>query len=271
MRHHAPRATRRLATLGITLLSASGALAGCRGDDAGTADTGATKTGSTGQSTSVAAAPSGPLGGTLPEPLDSLAKYPRRFVTLVRTHSWVGWTRPRECDDTAVCSPTWPTTAYATVTTQAIEDAHLVDLNSLPQYGIVVSRMFNTGNRKERRYGIPGNTTAEWYFVVEPGSTKNDTAVVRIAVLSYSGVNPRVVIYGIPRTIVACPDHGDPPPTSSTSDFRNCPLGGPQTTGGPDDEWFTAPDWLTCSHGCCKLDMAVAFTDQDIARLIPPD
>jgi hypothetical protein len=166
------------------------------------------------------------------------------FLKVVENVTWTGHIVERQCDE-ADCS-TGPGNTSTVVRHEAAAGANDLDVDALPEYGVVVSRMQNLGKRKERFYGLRGGK--EYYVILTRGAT-NASANLQLVNLDFDGRGrPKLDLMPGKRPVAACDsEHHD----AADAGFKECPA---QPSPAPPfalPTSFNRGAWFTCSLGCC--------------------
>lgn len=137
---------------------------------------------------------------------------------------------------------------FTRVRIEAVEDAHTVDYNALPQYGVLMVRLQNLGKHAEDKYGIPPKET--WY-VLWGGTDAPPVARLVRRMISPSRDTTYTVVPGFSQPISDCGDGHHP--TAADADFKACPRNAADTTQNAVLA-ASAGVWVSCSQGCCTSD-----------------
>ena len=230
-----------IACAGVVSLSCSPSREG-RGDSAG-ASTNARGVDS-GRTVATSASAPAPMrhSGELPRPIEDMIKKPGELTNLIGSMQWTERTRRRNCRKCAA-------TQFTRVRIGAAKDAHTVNYDTLPRYGVLMARMENLDTATEAKYGIPPKET--WYVLW--GGTGTPPAVARLVqrTISQSYDTAYAIVPNFSPPISDCKD-GHKPKTAD-ADFKSCPKNAADTT---QTAVLSASEgvWVSCSQGCCTSD-----------------
>jgi hypothetical protein len=158
-----------------------------------------------------------------------------------------GTERDRTCVGTPECDAgTVRTSAHV----EAVDQAPIASSN-IPANGVVVTRVANTGQFTERRYGLTPGSIA--YVVAQP--TSDSSAVGAWSLVQMVGAKTQVLASGLIRACGHGIYSGKP-----QADFRTCASAATAHGNGMkiNSASFRTGDedpiWAECSMGCCVAD-----------------
>ena len=185
------------------------------------------------------------FAGELSKPLDALSG--AELTGLVAHLRFTGGTeRTRFCSGTPECDSGSARTAARI---EAVDQAP-ISASNIPVDGVIISRIENTGNFTERRYGLAAGGVA--YLVALPA--RDSGAVGRWILVQATGQANKVLATGL---INSC-GHGSYP-GKPQADFRSCASAAAAHTQGMtlNSASFRTgdgdPAWVGCASGCCVL------------------
>jgi hypothetical protein len=176
---------------------------------------------------------------------------PDDFVKVVENVTWTGHIVERQCDAPfGICSSK-PGNRSTVVRHEAAEGANDLDLTTLPENGVVVSRMQNLGKHKEKFYDLPSGK-GEWYVILTRG-TSGAAATLQLVNLDFDGRGrPELDLKPRKWDVGPCDsEHHD----AADAGFKECPPPtNPATPPFAVPTSFNRGAWFTCSLGCCTTE-----------------
>jgi len=186
---------------------------------------------------------------------------PEDFAKAVNGVAWTGHVVPRQCRGALGCRDT-PGLTSTLVLHEAAAGANLQKFGpALGDAGVVISRMRNLGNHKERLFNLPKGPW-DWYLVLTrlPSDAEAKGQLVK---LEYDD-RGKPTLETMPDTlrIVKCPDNDPAPNPNSDAGFKECfgMVHPASTTVLPNS--FNRGAWFTCSLGCCTTDGVRGGTEE---------
>jgi hypothetical protein len=175
------------------------------------------------------------------------------FVDVIKDVKWTGHFVRRQCEGEPDCDEAGTKATW--VRHEAAEGANDLAFDTIPENGVVISRMQNMGKFKERMYQLPGGGSKEWYVVLTPAVNVR-TAVAQFVSLDFQGNGKAKLDTMRKRLMVTICDSGMH--DSTDAGFKECGSGvSGQPTPAPPfalPSSFNRGAWFTCSLGCCTTE-----------------
>ena len=187
----------------------------------------------------------------LPRKIEDIS--PEDFVKAIENVSWSGHAVERECTGAGLegmCRDT-PGHVSTVVRHEAAAGANDVAFGAaLPENGVVISRMQNLRDRREKFYGLRGK--GEWYAILTRGES-DDKAILQLVKLDFSPQGkPKLDLMPGAWQVGKCKD-GDGHHDTADAGFKDC--NAQANAGAPlVPNSFNRGAWFTCSLGCCTTE-----------------
>jgi hypothetical protein len=226
-----------------------------------------------------AGATSGAVGSLAARDSDEVPKLPEKigkitaeqFMNVVDSVAWRGHTVERQCDGVLARCDSTPGHRSTRVRHEAAAGANNLKFGaSLPENGVVVSRMRNLGRHREKLYQLPSGT-GEWYAVLTRG-TSDVTATLKLVKLDFDqNGRPTLDTTRKPLTVIRCQDGNPNPHPTADAGFKPCDTKPDTAPLFALPNSFNRGAWFTCSLGCCTTGAVPPFggdsTDVDSAAV----